>query len=240
MSEQTKTIGEQLRDPFPLASLGFKPQMVKNNRALAVPYIDARDVAQRLDDVVGIENWSDDYVPLGDGQVMCKLSVCIGGKWVTKCDVGGESEQPDKGDREKAAFSDALKRAAVKFGIGRYLYSMPSQWCDYDQVKKQFSQTPSVPAKFLPAGEKPAPQQKPQPAPAPKVEQQPERDEFLYLLEGVKTAGSQPSLAAAWEEVNVAARANRLTPDQRKELEQAKDDRKAALARPRSAAGTPN
>jgi hypothetical protein len=40
-------------------------------------------------------------------------------------DVGGPSEQPDEGDRVKAAFSDALKRAAVKFGIGRYLYRLP-------------------------------------------------------------------------------------------------------------------
>ena len=43
-------------------------------------------------------------------------------------DVGAPSEQPDGGDRLKAAFSDALKRAAVKFGIGRYLYRLPQQW----------------------------------------------------------------------------------------------------------------
>jgi hypothetical protein len=40
---------------------------------------------------------------------------------LTKVDVGGPSEQPDGGDWLKAAFSDALKRAAVKFGVGRHL-----------------------------------------------------------------------------------------------------------------------
>jgi len=44
----------------------------------------------------------------------------------------------------KAAFSDALKRAAVKFGIGRYLYRLPTTWCDYDPQKRQFRQLPQL------------------------------------------------------------------------------------------------
>jgi hypothetical protein len=66
-------------------------------------------------------------------------------------DVGGPSEQPDGGDRLKAAFSDALKRAAVKFGVGGYLYRLPSQWLDYDSQRRQFLKTPSLPAWALPA-----------------------------------------------------------------------------------------
>jgi hypothetical protein len=69
---------------------------------------------------------------------------------VTKVDVGGPSEQPDGGDRLKAAFSDALKRAAVKFGVGRYLYRLPAQWVDYDPQKRQFVRTPTVPPFALP------------------------------------------------------------------------------------------
>src|SRR5881275_1046881 len=61
------------------------------------------------------------------GSMMCRLRLRLGDEWVTKVDVGGPSEQPDGGDRLKAAFSDALKRAAVKFGIGRYLYRLPSR-----------------------------------------------------------------------------------------------------------------
>jgi hypothetical protein len=50
----------------------------------------------------------------------------------------------------KAAFSDALKRAAVKFGVGRYLYRLPAQWVDYDPVKRQFARTPTLPPFALP------------------------------------------------------------------------------------------
>ena len=57
---------------------------------------------------------------LTDDCVVCRLFVRIGGDWVGKEDVGSPSEQPDDGDKRKASYSDALKRAAVKFGIGRY------------------------------------------------------------------------------------------------------------------------
>ena len=68
-----------------------------------------------------------------------------------KTDVGSPSEQPDDGDKLKAAFSDALKRAAIKLGIGRYLYRLPRQWVDYDSQTKQFKAMPTLPAWALPA-----------------------------------------------------------------------------------------
>lgn len=160
---------------FSLDKLGWKPQAVKGNRAMACCYIDARDVMDRLDSVVGVGAWQDEYQVLPDGSVMCHLRVRINGEWITKSDVGGMSEQPDGGDRLKAAFSDALKRTAVKFGIGRYLYSLPAVWCDYDPTKKQFTQTPQLPAWAVPKKSgQPAqqpPQQPPQPAARPSNEE---------------------------------------------------------------------
>jgi hypothetical protein len=82
--------------------------------------------------------------------VVCRLSVKIGEAWVTKMDVGGPSDQKDEGDRRKAAFSDALKRAAVKFGVGRYLYDLPPVWCDYDAKAKQLVKKPALPPWALP------------------------------------------------------------------------------------------
>src|SRR5581483_208283 len=120
------------------------------NRALALGYVDARVIQDRLDEVLGVEGWQDEYECLPDGSVICRLRLRIGDAWVTKMDVGGPSEQPDGGDRMKAAFSDALKRAAVKFGVGRYLYRLPSQWVDYDPVKRQFRGTPNLPGQALP------------------------------------------------------------------------------------------
>jgi hypothetical protein len=131
---------------FAPEQLHFKPACVKGNRALALPYVDARAIQDRLDEVLGVAGWMDEYEPLPDGSgVVCKLRCLLGDTWITKTDVGGPSEQPDGGDRLKAAFSDALKRAAVKFGVGRYLYRLPSQWCDYDPTKKRFVRTPTLP-----------------------------------------------------------------------------------------------
>jgi hypothetical protein len=87
--------------------------------------------------VLGVDGWQDDYQCLPAGSVVCRLRCRIGGDWLTKVDVGGPSEQPDGGDRLKAAFSDALKRAAVKYGVGRYLYRLPSQWVDSGAQFKQ-------------------------------------------------------------------------------------------------------
>lgn len=152
-----------LAEPFEPREVKFKPQSVKNNRCLAMAYIDARLIQDRLDDVLGVENWTDAYTILNDGSVMCRLRLKLGDRWITKTDVGSPSEQPDGGDRLKAAFSDALKRAAVKFGIGRYLYRLPAQWVDYDGVKKQIVSPPQLPPWALPKAKR-APQ------PAPKVE----------------------------------------------------------------------
>jgi hypothetical protein len=145
-------IRRRLADPFPPDVMGWKAQTTTQDkqRALAVAYIDARDVMDRLDDVVGVDGWEDAYAELPAGVVLCTLRVRIGSIWVSKQDVGGESDQPDKGDKAKAAHSDALKRAAVKYG--RYLYSLPAVWCPYDAQKKQLSQTPTLPAWAMPGG----------------------------------------------------------------------------------------
>src|SRR5262249_27826717 len=128
----------------------FKPQTVSGNRALAVPFVDARVIQDRLDDVLGVMGWQDSYECLPDGAVVCRLRIRLGAEWITKEDVGGQSEQPDEGDRRKAAFSDALKRAAVEVGLGRYLYRLEPQWVDYDRQKRQFVRPPALPASALP------------------------------------------------------------------------------------------
>jgi hypothetical protein len=91
-----------------------------NKTGLALAFIDSRNVMQRLDDVVGVNGWSDSYEETRLGRVICSLTVC----GVTKSDGAGDT----KVEGEKGAISDALKRAAVKFGIGRYLYSLDSPW----------------------------------------------------------------------------------------------------------------
>jgi hypothetical protein len=153
----TESITEALSTPFELREVKWKPQAVKGNSALAVAYVDVRVIQDRLDDVLGVAGWQDEYQLLPDSSVMCRLRLKIGKRWITKMDVGSPSEQPDGGDRLKAAFSDALKRAAVKFGIGRYLYRLPLQWADYDPAKKKFTSQPKLPAFAMPKISKPEP-----------------------------------------------------------------------------------
>ncbi|MHB1425097.1 MAG: Rad52/Rad22 family DNA repair protein [Gemmataceae bacterium] len=138
-------IQNKLAAPFDPTEVKFKPALVKGNRALALHYVDARAIMDRLDAVVGVDGWSDEYEFLPDGSCLCKLRVRFGDTWITKMDVGGASEQKDEGDRHKAAVSDALKRAAVKFGIARYLYRLPSQWVDYDPQTKKLLGKPALP-----------------------------------------------------------------------------------------------
>lgn len=90
-----------------------------------VAYITARTAMNRLDKVMGFENWWDEYErdAFGGDNVVCKLTIRLpDGQLVTKCDAGAPGNTGDEGDDDKGAFSDAFKRAAVKFGIGRHLY----------------------------------------------------------------------------------------------------------------------
>lgn len=148
--EEMESLTEQLAAPFADDEVKFKPAAVTGGRALALPYVDARAIQDRLDEVLGVAGWQDEYECLPDGSVVCRLRLRLGEEWITKMDVGGPSEQPDEGDRRKAAFSDALKRAAVKFGIGRYLYRQEAQWVDYDSQKKKFAKPPRLPASAQP------------------------------------------------------------------------------------------
>lgn len=160
---KTPSVAERLSEPFSMKVIGFKPGVVSGSRAIPFAHIDARDVMDRLDEVVGPGNWEDEYVILSDDAVMCRLSVRLGpgGMMVTKSDVGtaetARNKNPDRpGMQEgmKALFSDALKRTAIKFGIGRYLYRLELSWCDYDPKKGGFNPPPQLPDWALPENER--------------------------------------------------------------------------------------
>jgi hypothetical protein len=80
-------------------------------------YVDARAVAQRLDDVVTPAGWDFSITPLPGDVVQGKL--VVGG--IVREDVGYPNSDADD-EPLKSATSDALKRCAVLFGIGRHLY----------------------------------------------------------------------------------------------------------------------
>lgn len=102
-----------LKRPFEPAKLKWR----KGPGGKELVYITARDVMDRLDQVVGFYGWGTSYHEVM-GRVVCKLTLQVEGKTITKCD--GADDTAIEG--AKGALSDALKRAAVQFGIGRYLY----------------------------------------------------------------------------------------------------------------------
>jgi len=161
---------ELLGAPFPAEAVHWKPQKVspQGSRALAVAYLDAREVAGRLDEVVGPLGWQILHQVLGD-QVMTGIGIRdpANGSWVWKWDGGfvgrAEEDQRDPGggnpvrrlDAEekarKGTLSDGLKRAAVLWGIGRYLYRLPKVWVAYDRRTRSLAATPRLPPWALPA-----------------------------------------------------------------------------------------
>lgn len=117
------TMDQQL-ELFAALAAPFLPEevRVRSQGARQLQYITARTVMNRLDDVLGPANWWDEYMPL-ENSVICRLTIRLpDGTTLTKSDAGGYAGMADSGDDDKSGFSDAFKRAAVKFGIGRYLY----------------------------------------------------------------------------------------------------------------------
>ena len=108
-----KEIQEKLGQPTPKDKIkmreGFGGKMLS--------YIDARYVMDVLDEVVGCENWKDEYQVL-NGNMFCTLYIRSGEEWVCKTDVGVASNI----EAEKGEVSGAFKRTAVKWGVARDLY----------------------------------------------------------------------------------------------------------------------
>lgn len=99
--------------------------------ATCVAYIDARDVMDLLDEVVGPENWQSDYKEI-KRNLYSGIGVKMDGEWVWKWDCGTEPFT----EKAKGEASDAFKRAAVKWGIGRFLYDLPIQYVKTSEIKR--------------------------------------------------------------------------------------------------------
>jgi hypothetical protein len=130
-----------LRRPFTPQAVKWKVQSTFGEKGcLVVGYIDARLVVERLNLILP-DRWSDVYVPVDGSTLRCDLTV----DGITRSDVGvGAGFQA-----AKAAYSDALKRAAVKFGVGVSLYAIPQallwreEFPDYIKLRKNNKGEPS-------------------------------------------------------------------------------------------------
>lgn len=121
---------DALKAPFNPALVSWRigPTNQDKTSGIALAYIDARDVMERLDEVCGPESWQCKYTH-ATGKTVCDIGIRVNGEWVWKADGAGDTDM----EAEKGALSDAFKRAAVRWGIGRYLYSLPSPWVEIEQ-----------------------------------------------------------------------------------------------------------
>jgi hypothetical protein len=124
---------QKLRAPFPPDAVSWRVGSMTKDKAkgMALAFIDARDVMDRLDDVCGPENWQCRYSH-ANGKTVCDLGIKYDAEFIWKADGAGDSDV----EAEKGALSDAFKRAAVRHGIGRYLYSISSPWVEVDEYKR--------------------------------------------------------------------------------------------------------
>jgi hypothetical protein len=148
---------DQLAAPFPPEAVSWrvgntnvnkqtgKPPEGKAASGMALAYIDARDVMDRLDAVCGPDGWQTRYTHV-DKKTVCEIDIWVEGRgWVTKADGAGDSDI----EAEKGALSDAFKRAAVRWGIGRYLYHLASPWVALDPMGRSWKIKDSEQSKLL-------------------------------------------------------------------------------------------
>lgn len=128
-----------LEYPFTVEDIEFR--VLRTNKAKTegyiAAYVDSRAIQRRLDKVVGWENWQNYFEvtqsATGETSYVCKLCIFSEerGEWLTKSNGAGSTDiEPVKG-----GLSNAFKRAASMFGIGRYLYDMKDIKCPIDQGK---------------------------------------------------------------------------------------------------------
>lgn len=133
-----RQIQAELAMPFAPEDLEWRLQRVVEAKELgiAVPYVTNRAIMGRLDDVVGPENWYNDFKPWhgagGKEAQLCGISIRYGDGFITKWDGAEDSDiEPVKG-----GLSDSMKRAAVQWGIGRVLYNMDVVFVDVEKRGK--------------------------------------------------------------------------------------------------------
>jgi hypothetical protein len=117
-----------LAAPFPPEAVSWRvgSTTADKSKGMALAYIDARDVQDRLTEVCGSFGWQCRHEVSHDKRITCHIGIRNPetGEWCWRSDGAGETDY----EAEKGSYSDSFKRAAVKWGVGRYLYDIPSPW----------------------------------------------------------------------------------------------------------------
>lgn len=119
---------KQLSAPFPATDIHWRVGATNKdkNKGIALAYVDARDVMNRLDLVCGATGWQNRYPLANNDLLICEIGIKTESEWLWRANGAGQTQV----EAEKGSASDAFKRAAVMWGIGRYLYDLPNAWVD--------------------------------------------------------------------------------------------------------------
>jgi len=124
--ETAQELFDELCRPFAAEEIEWRIGSTNQDKTkgMALAYMDARAVMDRFDAVCGPDGWQCNYTMSGPVAI-CNIGVLMpNGQWIWKADGAGATDV----EGEKGMLSDALKRAAVRWGVGRYLYEMDSPW----------------------------------------------------------------------------------------------------------------
>lgn len=118
-------LASALAEPFLANEIEWRVQSSGKSRngtpwVRVLAYVTNRAIMDRLDTVCGIDGWQNAFTHAPSGAVLCGLSLRIGSAWITKWDGANETDI----EAAKGGISNAMKRAAVQWGIGRYLYHL--------------------------------------------------------------------------------------------------------------------
>ena len=129
-----------LSKPFPASCIKWRAGATTKDKAKAqaLAYADARVYEDRLNEIVAGE-WEVTFRPWSDDKVICDLTI-LG---ITRSSTGESGG--DGFAQGTSAEAQAFKRACSRFGLGRYLYDLPTHWMPYDSQRKQLLGTPQLP-----------------------------------------------------------------------------------------------
>lgn len=165
-----KKVQRELKQPFGQNDLEWRVQQSgigKNGKpyAMVLAYVNNRAIMNRLDEVLGVGGWRNEFMPLpnsvGEG-ALCGIGIKIDSEWITKYD-GADNTAVES---TKGGLSGSMKRAAVQWSIGRYLYDLDTFFAECSKDKPQdmkgwekakikdgtwfYWKAPELPKKYLP------------------------------------------------------------------------------------------
>ncbi len=149
-------IMKRLRAPFAPEEIEWRVGATTKDKTkgMALAFVTNRAIQNRLDEVFGCFGWKNEYREWRGNAQLCGISVKYEGEWITKWDGAGDTDW----EAVKGGLSDAMKRAAYQWGIGRYLYNLEPVWVPIKQVGKSYvidGPPPNLPDWALPEGYKP-------------------------------------------------------------------------------------